>query len=197
MIVGDREGAIMAYINNFFLSFDYNNDVHYYWLMRAWRQDDGTKFNFYNAHDMNMSYDANLVLPIRQVLKNRLQQTQAFVILVGERTRYLEFVRWEIEEAIGLHLPIICVNLNGFRHRDPIRCPSIISEKLSVHINFDAVVLQHALETWPIHHDSLKQRGYSSPYYYTQDDYIRLGVGASDMERQIQSRTKSEEGSMN
>ena len=194
MITVDIEGVIMAYRNKFFLSFDYNSDVHYYWLMRAWRQDDGTKFNFYNTHDMNMSNNTNLELPIRQVLKNQLLQTKAFVILVGEKTRYLQYVHWEIEEALELHLPIICVNLNGFRHRDPIRCPSIISERLSVDINFDAVVLQHALETWPTRHNNLKQQGYSSPYYYTQNDYVRLGLGPSARDEQIQRRTKEEKG---
>ncbi len=184
----------MAYRNKFYLSFDSNNDVHYYWLMRAWLQDDGTKFDFCDAHDINMSDNTNLELPIRQVLKNQLLQSKAFVILIGERTRYLQFVRWEIEETLELHLPIICVNLNGFRHRDPIRCPSIISEKLSVHINFDAVVLQHALETWPARHTSLKQEGNSSPYYYTQNDYVKLGLGTTDKEMQNQRCANKEKG---
>ena len=184
----------MAYRNKFYLSFDSNTDVHYYWLMRAWLQDDGTKFDFCDAHDMNMSYNTNLELPIRHVLKNQILQTKVFVILIGERTRHLQFVRWEIEEALELNLPIICVNLNGFRHRDPIRCPSIISESLSIHINFDAVVLQHALETWPIRHASLKQEGNSNPYYYTQNNYVKLGLDTSDKEMQIQRRVKKEKG---
>ena len=79
----------MAYRSKFHLSYDSNNDVHYFWLMRAWKQDDGSKIDFYDAHGINMSYNSNLELPIRQVLNKQLRQTDAFVILVGENTRYI------------------------------------------------------------------------------------------------------------
>lgn len=157
-------------------------------------QDDGTKFDFCATHDISMSYNANLELPIRQVLKDQLLQTKAFVVLIGENTRYLQFVRWETEEAIGLNLPIICVNLNGFRHRDPIRCPSFIGERLSVHISFNAEVLQQTLETWPTQHDYLKKQGYSSPYYYTQNDYDKFGLNSSEMDSNGEKRNKEEDG---
>ena len=139
----------MAYRNKFYVCFDSDNDIHYYWLMRAWKQGDGTKFNLYDAHDLNTAYNASFEEAVKRQLRARIQDTRAFVVLIGERTRYLQFVKWEIEEALALDLPIICVNLNGLRHRDLIRCPSIINDKLSVHIGFNAVILQHALKTWP------------------------------------------------
>lgn len=182
----------MAYRNKFYVCFDSDSDIHYYWLMRAWKQDDGTKFNFYDAHDLNKTHNASFQDALKHQLRTRIQNTRAFVVLIGERTRHLQFVQWEIEEALALNLPIICVNLNGLRHRDLIRCPSIIGDKPSVHIGFNAVILQHALKTWPEIHCSLRQQRDSSPYYYTQSDYVGLGLGTSDQETHFENHTDGE-----
>ena len=188
-----KEGDIMAYRNKFYVCFDSDNDIHYYWLMRAWEQDDGTKFNFYDAYDLNTTYNANFKEVVKSQLRARIQDKKAFVVLIGERTRYLQFVQWEIKEALALGLPIICVNLNGLRHRDLVRCPPIVSDRLSVHIDFNAVTLQHALDTWPEKHYSLGQLEDSSPYYYKQSDYLALGLGTSPQQSRFENRTDRED----
>jgi len=43
----------MAYTNKTYVAFDADNDIHYYRLMQAWKQNDNTPFNFYDAHDLN------------------------------------------------------------------------------------------------------------------------------------------------
>ena len=177
----------MAYRNKFYVSFDNDSDIHYYWLMRAWQQDDGTKFDFYDAHDLNKTYNASFQDALKHQLRERIQNTQVFVVLIGERTRYLQFIQWEIEEALALDLPIICVNLNGLRHRDIIRCPAILNDNLSVHIGFNAVILQHALKTWPEIHYSHRQQADSNPYYYKQSDYVNLGLGTSDQGSRLEN----------
>jgi len=188
------ESDIMTYRNKFYVSFDNDSDVHYYWLIRAWQQGDGTKFDFYDAHDLNKTYNSSFQDALKQQLRARIQNTRAFVVLIGERTRYLQFVHWEIEDALALDLPIICVNLNGLRHRDIIRCPAIINDNLSVHIGFNAVILEHTLKTWPERHHSLKQQGDSSPYFYKPADYVRLGLETSDHGSRFESPADSEDG---
>ena len=42
----------MAYTNKTYVAFDADNDIHYYQLMKAWKQNDNTNFNFYDAHDL-------------------------------------------------------------------------------------------------------------------------------------------------
>ena len=188
-----EEGDIVAYRKKFYLCFDTDNEVHYYWLMRAWQQDDGTKFNFHDAYDLNTPYNVNFEEAVKHQLKARIQDTQAFVVLIGESTRYPhQLVQWQIEEALALDLPIICVNLNGLRHRDAIRCPSVIGNSLSVHIGFNAVILQHALQTWPEKHYAFRQQGDSSPYYYKQNDYFALGLGTSGQQSYVENRADSE-----
>ena len=167
----------MAYRNKVYISFDGDNDIHYYRLMQAWKQNDNTDFNFYNAHDLNTARDSSQEESIKRQLRIRFQNTKTFVILIGESTRYLyKFVRWEMEQALALDLPIIGVNLNGLRYQDSEKCPPIIRDELAIYISYNAAILQYALETWPMKHSSLKLQGKSGPYYYKQSHYQALGL---------------------
>lgn len=167
----------MAYRNKVYVCFDGDNDIHYYRLMQAWHQSDHTSFTFYNAHDLNSARDSSQEASIKKQLRERLLNSKVLVVLVGQNTRYLyKFVRWEMEQAISMGLPIIAVNLNNLRQQDPDRCPPIIKDELAIHISFQASILQHALETWPAEHSRLKSEGKTGPFYYVPDIYKRLGI---------------------
>ena len=113
----------MAYQNKTFVSFDGDNDIHYYYLMCAWKDNDNMTFNFYDAHDINTARDSSLEETIKARLRERMANAKIFILLVGQNTRYLQkFVKWEIEQAISRDLPIIAVNLNGLQQMDPDRC---------------------------------------------------------------------------
>lgn len=167
----------MPYRNKVFVSFDGDKDIHYYRLMRSWKQNDNSPFNFFDAHDLSTARDTSLEATIKRSLRDRLNQSRIFVSLIGESTRYLfKFVRWEIEQAQSLGLPIIAVNLNGTRSMDPQRCPPLIRDYLTMHISFKAAILQHSLENWPAEFTRLRRQGKSGPYYYKQDVYRGLGL---------------------
>lgn len=166
----------MAYRNKVYVSMDADNDLNYYYLMKAWKQSDKTDFNFFDAHDLNNIYDKSEE-SIKAGLRERLKNTKIFVLLVGEHTRYLyKFVRWEIEEAIKRGLPCIVVNLNGRRSMDSDRCPPIIKSELAIHISFNSKIMQYALENWPDSDSSKRQKGESGPYGYNAETYNRLGL---------------------
>ena len=167
----------MPYRNKTFVSFDGDTDMAYYRLMQAWKQNDGIEFNFYNAHDLNVARDSSQEASIKAQLAERMRNSKVFILLIGERTRYLfKFVRWEIEQAIRRDMPIIAVNLNGTRFMDQDRCPPLIREELGVHISFNAAIMQHALDNWPVSHASLRQQRQSGPYYYKAEVYRGLGL---------------------
>jgi len=167
----------MAYRNKTYVSFDGDSDIHYYRLMQAWKQNEDIPFNFYNAHDLNSARDTSTEESIKAQLAERMRNSKVFVILVGENTRYLyRFVRWEIEQAISREMPIIVVNLNGKRSLDTDRCPPLLRDQLAVHISFNASIMQHALESWPTSHETLRQQGKSGSYYYNDSVYRSLGV---------------------
>lgn len=167
----------MPYRNKTFVSFDGDNDIHYYRLMQAWHQNDGFDFNFYNAHDINSARDSSQESSIKAQLAERMRNSKLFVLLVGERTRYLtKFVQWEIEQAITRSLPIIVVNLNSRRSMDAQTCPATAQKTLAVHISFNAAIMQYAMDNWPGSHDQLTRERKSGPYYYNDDVYRRLGL---------------------
>ncbi len=167
----------MAYRNKTYICFDGDTDMHYYRLMCAWKQNDNTNFNFINAHDINYARDSSQELSIKRQLRERLLNTKVMVVLVGEKTRYLyKFVRWEIEQALSLKLPIIAVNLNGQRRLDSERCPPIVREELVLHISFNSKIVQYALENWPNNHVKYMSDGEKGAFHYREETYSRLGL---------------------
>ena len=61
----------MAYTNKTYVAFDADNDIHYYRLMQAWKQNDNTSFNFYDAHDLN-----NVRVYSEESIKRNLQEKE-------------------------------------------------------------------------------------------------------------------------
>lgn len=167
----------MPYRNKTYVSFDGDIDIHYYRLMQAWKQNDGFAFSFYNAHDLNTARDTSLESSIKAQLSERMRNSCCFVLLVGERTRYLtKFVLWEIEQAISRNLPMIVINLNGRRSMDSQRCPPLAQHTLAVHIPFNAAIMQYALDQWPTSHEKYKREGRNGPFYYPDSVYNNLGL---------------------
>ena len=167
----------MAYRNKVFISFDGDNDIHYYRLMRAWKQNDRTDFNFFDAHNINTARDTSQEATIKRRLRERLANAKVFVSLIGEKTRYLyKFVRWELEQGLALGLPMIGVNLNQMRSQDLERCPPVIRQALVIYVSFQPAILQHALEDWPAGYSRLKRAGKSGPWYYPDEVYRGLQI---------------------
>jgi hypothetical protein len=167
----------MPYSNKTYVAFDGDKDIHYYYLLRAWKSSNNQSFNFYDAHDINTARDSSLESTIKDRLRERMANAKCFVLLVGEGTRYLyKFVRWEIEQAINRNLPIIVVNLNGLKKMDNNRCPPILANELAIHIPFKQAIVSYALENWIDSHNSHKRKGDSGPYYYKDSVYKSLGL---------------------
>ena len=56
----------MSYRNKTYVAFDGDNDIHYYRLMCAWKQNDATLFSFFDAHDLNYARDTSLEESIKK-----------------------------------------------------------------------------------------------------------------------------------
>jgi len=166
----------MPYRNKVYVSMDADNDIRYYYLMKAWKQSDRTSFNFADAHDINTILDKSEA-SIKAGLQERFRNTKVFVLLVGESTKYLyKYVRWEIEQAIKRDIPCIVVNLNGTKKQDNSRCPAIISDELALHISFSSKVLEYALNHWPAEHAAYRRDDITGGYHYVESVYNKLGL---------------------
>ena len=164
----------MSYRNKTYVAFDGDNDIKYYWLMKAWKRTDGSAFNFHDAHDINTARDSSQEQSIKRQLRTRMDNSKVFVLLIGENTRYLrKFVKWEIETAIKLDLPIIAVNLNGSMYKDNL-CPSSLEGQLTLFIPYGKRIMQYALENWPNSYFIYKSAGKSGAYHYRYNVYENL-----------------------
>ena len=169
----------MAYRNKTYVAFDGDNDMRYYNLMKAWKQSDFTEFNFYDAHDLNTARDSSQTDSIKRKLAERMANSKIFVLLLGEKTKYLtRFVKWEVEHALYLNLPIIVVNINGKRDEDYERMPSWLNGQLCISCSFNARILQYSLERWGIYHYQYKNDREKDGKHYSLKSvvYEKLGL---------------------
>ncbi len=167
----------MAYTNKIYVAFDADNDIRYYRLMQAWKHNDNTSFNFYDAHDLNNLRDGSSEETIKNKLAERLRNTKLFILLVGDNTKFLyKFVRWEIEQAINKKLPMIVVNLNGKRSMDNDLCPAIIKDKLAVHVSYNQKIIEHAINNWINSDNKYRKDNKSGAYIYKDIVYNNLGL---------------------
>lgn len=168
----------MAYRNKTYVCFDGDSDMKYYNLMKAWKQSDNTNFNFYDAHELNTAYDSSKEESIKKQLREQLLNTKMFVILLGEHTKYLtKFVKWEMEQAKSLNLPIIVVNLNKKEDVDFDRYPkSTLGDYLTINIPFNSKIMQYALENWEEQFNTHKKNGDTGAYKYKESVYEKLGI---------------------
>lgn len=157
----------MAYKNKTYVCFDADNDMHYYNLMRAWKENDKIAFNFYNAHDKNVVNENDSESTIKKKLSERLDNSKIMLVLIGDKTKNLyKYVRWEIDFAIKNDIPIIAVNLNKKNGHDSELCPPLLRNELVVHIPYTQKAINLALNNWPSEYAKLKLKGNKESWFY-------------------------------
>ena len=165
----------MTYTNKAYIAFDADNDIRYYRLMQAWKDNEHHSFDFNDAHDLNNLMHYSSEETIKNKLQERLRNTKVFVLLVWKNTRYLyKFVRWEIEQAIKRDIPIVVVNLNWKRSIDSDDCPAIAKDNLSIHVSFNQKIIIHAINNWPDLYKKYKSEWKDWGYYYKESLYKEL-----------------------
>lgn len=168
----------MGYRNKTYVAFDGDNDMWAYRLMTAWKSNEHIDFDFHNAHDLNYARDTSLTESIKQQLRERMANSKQFILLVGDRTKYLRnFVPWEIELARKKDLPIIVVNLNGERSYDDDLCPSAIKTNVyTMNVSFQSKIIKYALDHFAETYYSLKDSKKDHTYGYIESVYTDLGL---------------------
>lgn len=166
----------MGYRNKTYIAFDGDTDIRYYRLMTAWSANERFDFEFHDAHDLNTARDSSQEESIKRQLRERFANSKSFVVLIGEKTRLLtKFVKWEIETAARLNLPIIAVNLNGARQVDGL-CPAALKDALAIYVPFNEKIITHALRNWPASDAQHRRDGKGGAYHYNASVYTSLGL---------------------
>jgi len=169
----------MAYRNKTYVAFDGDNDIHYYRIMKAWKEHDHIDFNFQDAHDLNSARDSSTEESIKAQLRERMADSKQMLLLVGEKTRFLrKFVPWEIELARKKDIPIVIVNLNDSKEFDDARCPAAIKDHVyTISISFKMKIIQYALDNFPDKYHQLKGGSDKDHnFHYVDSVYKSLGL---------------------
>ncbi|MCC4228616.1 TIR domain-containing protein [Zunongwangia profunda] len=167
----------MGYRNKTYIIFDGDNDIWAYRFMKGWRANKNIDFNFHDAHDINrLTNNARSPEYVKKKLKERFKSAKQIIVLIGDKTKNLyRYVRWELEVAQTLDLPIIAVNLNNLRSQDIERVPPIIRDKYVVHIPFKLAIIKFALDNFPNEYHRRQSVDIGSRYY-SDDIYQKLGI---------------------
>jgi hypothetical protein len=167
----------MSYKDKTYVIFDGDNDKWAYARMKGWNALETIDFDFEDAHDVyTMTNRATDEQYIKANLRKRFQNASQVVLLIGEHTKNLyKYVRWEIDIALDLDLPIIAVNLGGMREMDSNLCPAIIKDKYVVHIPFKMKIIKYALDNFPAEYKR-RQPTNRGPRIYNDPVYKNLGL---------------------
>jgi hypothetical protein len=179
-------GGEMAYRNKTFISFA-SEDIHYYRLMCAWKENTKFDFDFYDAHDINVARDSSRAETINRRLRERLVNTKQVIMLIGDVTRRKAanpdtFVYYEAHTILSLGLPIIFANVNRSRTAETNRIPEILLEPYTMSTSFGPYILRYALDNFPNDFaenkrlpEATRKKGV---YHYKESVYESLGLNA-------------------
>lgn len=143
-----------------------STDINYYWLMKAWKENENIDFNFTDCqlHNDIKSDDENYV---KRKCRERINMAGKFIQLIGEDTRYrYKYVRWEAEVAIEKGCTIIGVNLDGSKGIVEMTCPPIIRDIGAIFVPFSPYIIKYALENYKMDE--------SDNYYYKDEVYRKF-----------------------
>jgi hypothetical protein len=169
----------MGYKDPTYVIFDGDQDKWAYAFMKGWNKNENIDFDFRDAHDLDsMTGRAQDEQYVKGILRERMQQSSAVVLILGEKTKNLhKFVRWELELALELGRPIIVTNLNEKREIDRDLCPAIIKDACAVHVPFKLVAVKNALDAWPASFRRLDAAAKKAgPRHYAAEIYKSWGL---------------------
>ena len=104
-----------------FVSFDYDNDKHYKFLLEGWDANPNFEFNFSDksAHEI----DSEKVDRVKAVLTHKIKDATHTLILIGKYANKkhpdsdlindINWINWEINKSIELGKKLVAVKLDS------------------------------------------------------------------------------------
>ena len=160
----------MAHTDKTYVVFDGTEDIRYYNLMKAWRENKHIDFHFYDAHDLDPILWAQNEQYIKSKLRERMNIAKQVLVLIGQKTKYhTKYIQWEIDLAEEKGIPIIVVNLDGYNGCNSSLChPSLKITDSIMHVPFGPYEIKFALDNFHSKPNNPSKNGHS--WYYSQYD---------------------------
>lgn len=169
----------MSYRNKTYVAFASEN-IGYYRLMEAWRENDKIDFNFFDAHDLFISRDTSKPETIKANLRRRMENAKQIVLLGSADARRkggdgASFLAHEVKVAQELDLPIVVAHLDGSRNGNVADVPQpLIDVKYHImSVSFQVKIIAYALDNYAAKYTANKTSGHK---IYSAATYTSLGL---------------------
>ena len=170
----------MSYRNKTYVAFA-SEDIHLYRLMEAWRDNKKIDFNFFDAHDLNISRDTSLPDTIKRNLRERMKNAKQ-IVLIGTANAKRKggdgrsFLAHEVALAIAFKLPVVIANADGGRavDRSLIPKPFLDADYYTLSVSLQPAIIKFALDEYAPVFDSNPSK--TGPHYYESKIYSRLNL---------------------
>lgn len=169
----------MSYRNKTYAAFA-SEDIKYYRLMEAWRDNKSIDFNFYDAHDLYIARDTSKPETIKANLRERMKNAKQIVLLGSANCKRKggdgkSFLAHEVKVAIEFKLPIVVANLDGDRHTHTsyIPKPFLDVNYYTMSVSFQSAIIKFALDNYAPEYPKSDKQG---NYYYLPKVYESLGL---------------------
>ncbi|MEV0800076.1 TIR domain-containing protein [Kribbella sp. NPDC050281] len=169
----------MSYRNKTYVAFA-SEDIKFYRLMEAWRDNKNIDFNFYDAHDLFPARDTSLDESIKAQLRERMKNAKQFVLLGSDSAKKKggdgrSFLAYEVKTMVNLGLPVVVANLDQGRKidRTVIPTPLLDSDYYTMSVSFQTAIIKYALDDYAANFAGTDKVG---PYQYKPYVYTDLGL---------------------
>ncbi|MCA9323860.1 TIR domain-containing protein [Candidatus Saccharibacteria bacterium] len=169
----------MSYRNKTYIAFA-SEDISYYRLMEAWRENENIDFDFFDAHDLYVSRDTSKPETIKSNLRERMKNAKQFILLGSADAKKkggdgTSFLAYEVETMVSLGLPVVVANLDGDRtvDRSFIPKPLLDADYYTMSVSFQPKIIKYALDNYASEFANSDKTG---PYYYKSSVYEDLGL---------------------
>lgn len=169
----------MSYRNKTYVAFASEN-IHFYRLMEAWRDNDKIDFDFVDAHDLFISRDSSKPETIKQNLRERMKNAKQIVLIGSPDAKKkgsdgTSFLAHEVKVLMEYNLPVVVANHDGDRKvdRNFIPTPLLDADYFTMSVSFQPAIIKYALNNYAATYASSSNTG---PYYYKESVYTTLGI---------------------
>jgi len=169
----------MSYRNKTYVAFA-SEDIKQYYMMEAWRENTNIDFDFYDAHDLNISRDTSQPETIRRNLRARMSNAKQVVLLGSAHAKRkgsdgTSFLAHEVKVMREFNLPIVIANLDGDRTIDTNFIPSPIldDDYYTISVSFQPKIIKYALD---IYAAGFAKSSTTGSRQYKPEVYTELGI---------------------
>lgn len=169
----------MSYRNKTYVAFASEN-IGYYRLMEAWRDNNKIDFNFLDAHDLYVSRDTSKPETIKANLRRRMDNAKQIVLLGSPEARRkgsdgVSFLAHEVKVAQEFDLPIVIAHLDQSRTGNLANIPQpLLDAKYHImSVSFQVKIIQYALDHYAPNYAANRTTGHK---IYLASTYTSLGL---------------------